>query len=517
MNNQGIGSWPARRARKTPRAVALVHDEHTLTYTELHERVQRLAGALSDEGIAPGDRVAYLGPNTPSFVETFFAVAALGAVFVPVNTRLAPAEIAHVLGDSGAVAAVVDQQFCSMVDEIAQPHLTVRVAVGAECALSGWTSFDVLIDRSCRGDLEVEVAMDAPCLIMYTSGTTGRAKGAVLTHANLTWNAINLVIDAEFRSTDVALVVAPLFHAAALNNNFLPTVLVGGTAVLVRSFDPDQVLDLIAAQRITYLHGVPAIYQALAAAPRWDETDLSSVRRASCGGAPVPLEIIRTYLARGISFSQGYGMTEAGPSVLYLAPELAFDKVGAVGVPHFFADSRVVDAQGNDIAPGQRGEVLVRGPAVTPGYWNNPQATDEAFDHGWFRSGDIATVDDDGIVSIVDRVKDMVISGGENIYPAEIEAVLRRHPQVADCAVIGIPDPKWGEVCRAIIEPAPGVTVDPDEILAFAQHHLGRFKVPKSVITIDEFPRTATGKIVKGRLRHRFGTTELHAIAQPSS
>lgn len=517
MNNQGIGSWPARRARKTPRAVALVHDEGTLTYAQLHERVQRLAGALRGEGIAPGDRVVYLGPNAPSFVETFFAVAALGAVFVPVNTRLAPAEIDHVLGDSGAVAVVTDGQFCSTVDEIAAPNLTVRVAVEADRARPGWTSYDELVDRSSRGDVKVEVDTDAPCLIMYTSGTTGRAKGAVLTHANLTWNAVNLVIDAEFRSTDVALVVAPLFHAAALNNNFLPTMLVGGTAVLVRSFDPEHVLELIAAHRITYLHGVPAIYQALAAAPGWDGADLSSVRRASCGGAPVPLETIHTYLARNIRFSQGYGMTETGPSVLYLAPELAFDKIGAVGVPHFFADSRVVDAQGNDIAAGQRGEILVRGPAVTPGYWNNTQATEDAFDHGWFRSGDIATVDDDGVVTIVDRVKDMVISGGENIYPAEIEAVLRRHPQVADCAVIGMPHPKWGEVCRAIIEPIPGVTVDPDDILAFAQHHLGRFKVPKSVVTVDEFPRTATGKIVKGQLRHRFGTPELHANAQPSA
>jgi fatty-acyl-CoA synthase len=327
----------------------------------------------------------------------------------------------------------------------------------------------------------------------------------VLSHGNITWNSVNVLVDVDLAADEVTLVVAPLFHTAGLNMTCLPTLLKGGTVVLVPAFDPERVLADIERHRVTYLFGVPTMYDAMARCPNWASADLSSLRQVNCGGSPVPPATIRSYLARGLPFSQGYGMTETSPGVLYLTREDSASKPGTAGVPHFFADVRVVDPAMREVGPGERGEVVIRGPNVMTGYWHRPEETARALRGGWFHSGDVATVDADGYVSIVDRMQDLIISGGENVYPAEVESVIHEHPAVAECAVIGVPDERWGEVGRAVVVPRPGSRPSEVDILAFLAGRLARYKVPRSVVFAAALPRNPGGKILKKILRDRYG------------
>ncbi|WP_329439952.1 long-chain fatty acid--CoA ligase [Streptomyces canus] len=499
MRNEGLGSWPSRRARKTPHRTALIHGDTTFTYTDLHTRVTRLAHALRARGIRRGDRVAYLGPNHPSYLETLFAAGSLGAVFVPLNTRLAGPEIGYQLSDSGARALVYGPSHAGLVAGLpGSTDVRTYVEVGAE--------YEQLLAESAAEPIDEPVTADDTCIIMYTSGTTGRPKGAMLTHGNLTWNAINVLVDTDLIADERALVSAPLFHTAGLNMLTLPVLLKGGTCVLVEAFEPNATFDLIEQHRITFMFGVPTMFEQVARHPRWADADLSSLRILTCGGSPVSTPLITTYQKRGLTFLQGYGMTEASPGTLFLDAEHAIGKAGSAGVPHFFSDVRVVRP---DLAPvdvGETGEVVLRGPHVMPGYWGLPEETAASFADGWFRSGDAARVDEDGYVFIVDRIKDMIISGGENIYPAEIEDLLLGHPDIAECAVIGVPDDKWGEVPRAVVVPREGSAPDPDEVLASLAGRLAKYKIPKSVVIADGLPRTASGKLLKSRVRKRFGS-----------
>ncbi len=506
MLNEGIGSWTARRARKTPDARAILHAGRTLSYAGLHDRVTRLARALRGLGTGPGARVAYLGPNHPAFLETMFATWSAGAVFVPLNMRLAGPELAYQLGDCGATLLVYAPEQVAMVAGIrGQARLSHLVAVAGPAA--GDHDYESLLAGPPPEPADVPVSLDDPSLIMYTSGTTGRAKGATLTHGNITWNAINVVVDADFRADEVALAVAPLFHTAALNMLCLPTMLKGGTVLIEPAFDPGRVLELIARYRVTSMFGVPAIYDAMAAAPGWAAADTSSLRMLLCGGAPVPDATIRRYTDQGLTFIQGYGMTETAPGALLLDAEHSLAKAGSAGVPHFFTDVRVAGPDGAEAGPGERGEILVAGPNVMQGYWDRPEATSAVLGDGWLHSGDVGTADEDGYVSVVDRIKDVIISGGENIYPAEVENALLSHPAVADCGVIGVPDGRWGEVGRAVIVLRPGENASEADILGFLDGRLARYKIPKSVHFASGLPRTATGKILKKQLRETHGGT----------
>ena len=498
MRNEGLGSWPARRGRKTPGTAALVHAGTALTYADLLGRVARLARALRGLGVRPGDRVAYLGPNHPSFLEALFATGMLGAIFVPLNTRLAGPEIAYQLDDSGASVLIHAPSHTGLAAGV--PGVRARVALDG--------GYEELLAAADDDPLDLPVALDDPCMIMYTSGTTGTPKGATLTHGNITWNAINVLVDHDLAAGEVALVSAPLFHTAGLNMLTLPVLLKGGTCVLVPAFDPAATLALIEEHRVTFMFGVPTMFQRVAQEPGWAVADLSSLRILTCGGAPVPPSLIETYQRRGLTFLQGYGMTEAAPGALFLDAEHAVSKAGSAGVPHFFSDVRVVGPDMADAAPGETGEVVVQGPHVMRGYWGLPEATAAVFTDGWFRSGDAARLDEDGYAFIVDRIKDMIISGGENVYPAEVEhAVLAAAPDVAECAVIGVPDGAWGEVGRAVLVPRPGAEVDPAEVLAALSGRLARYKIPKSAVLAAELPRNAAGKILKSRLREEYGVT----------
>ncbi|MEV7794073.1 long-chain fatty acid--CoA ligase [Streptomyces sp. NPDC087512] len=518
MRNQGIGSWPTRRARRTPDRTALVHEGRARTYRELHQRVLRLAHALRGLGVRRGDRIAYLGPNHPAFLETLFAAGALGAVFVPLNTRLAPPELAYTLTDSGSTVLVHAPECAGT----ARAAADAAGGAGHRIALAGpgpgELGYEELLAGAGTGPLDEAVAPEDPCMIMYTSGSTGRPKGAVLSHANITWNCFNVLVDTDLGHDEVTLVAAPLFHAAGLNMTCLPVLLKGGQVVLLGAFDAGRVLEVVEDRRVTYMFGVPTMYDAMAAHPRWRTADLSSLRTLNCGGAPVPARTIAAYLDRGLAFSQGYGMTEASPGVLFLDREQVSAKAGSAGVPHFFTDTRVVLPDGREAGPGERGEVLVQGPNVMTGYWRRPEDTEAALvreDDGpggaegdtggrWLRTGDVARLDEDGYAYVVDRVKDMFVSGGENVYPAEVEDAFLTHPGVAECAVIGVPDPVWGEVGRAIVVLRPGVRAGEEELLGHLRGRLAKYKIPKSLVLAEDLPRTASGKIVKSAVRDAY-------------
>ncbi|MDG4858664.1 long-chain fatty acid--CoA ligase [Streptomyces sp. T-3] len=504
MRNEGIGSWPARRARKTPHRTALIHDGEEITYGELHLHVTQLAHALRELGVRRGDRVGYLGPNHPSFLETLFATGAVGAVFVPLNTRLAGPEIAHQLNDSGVTVLVHAPTHTELVDSI-RSTTGVRVHVALAGPSPGAVGYDEIMRQAPGHPIDEPVAPDDLCLIMYTSGTTGRPKGAALTHANLTWNAVNVLVDTDLITDEIALVSAPMFHTAGLNMLTLPVLLKGGSCVLVPSFDADGTLDLIERHRVTFMFGVPTMFNQLTQSPRWHDADLSSIRLLTCGGSPVPPSLIDTYAARGLTFLQGYGMTEAAPGTLFLDAAHAVSKAGSAGVPHFFSDVRVVGPDGADVRPGEPGEVLVNGPHVMSGYWGLPEQTAAVLTDHWFHTGDLAVIDDDGYAFITDRLKDMIISGGENIYPAEVEKAIAADPDVLDCAVIGVPDSAWGEVGRAVVVPRPGSGLTAERVLDGLAGVLASYKIPKTIVFTDDLPRNATGKILKSRLRDIHG------------
>ncbi|WP_314172665.1 acyl-CoA synthetase [Streptomyces winkii] len=486
MQNQGIGSWPLRRAQLSPGRTAFVHEGTHLTYAGVYERSTRLASQLRDAGVQPGDRVAYLGPNHPSFAETMFATHMLGGVFVPLNFRLAGPELDYVLGHSGASV---------LVDATGAAPARPRTVVALD-------DYDAWLAAGDPSRVDTPVSRDDPAFILYTSGTTGRPKGAVLTHANVIWNTLNLMVGLDIASDEVTLINAPLFHVAALNQTLLPTFLKGGRSVIMPKWDVDACYDLIAEHRITWMFGVTTMFAAFAQSPRWAGADLSSLRTLMSGGAPIPETLIRTYQERGLVFCQGYGLTETSPGATWLETAESVERAGSAGLPVFFADVRLVRPDLTDVEPGERGEVLIQGPNVTPGYWNDPEATAAAFSEGgWFHSGDIATRDEDGYVTIVDRVKDMYISGGENVYPAEIEAVLFEHPAVAGCAVVGVPHEKWGQVGRAFFTLRPGAHTSPDALRSFLAGRLAKYKIPAHFDEVDSLPRTGSGKVQKQKLR----------------
>ena len=514
MLNRGLGFWLRHRRMKTPDQVALIRNtgdggDERLSYRELADRTDALSAILWHRGLRKGDAVGFIGENCPEFVMTMFGAAQLGAVFVPINTRLAPPEIEHVLRDSGVRLLIHGPEFAGAVaaatGALEIPHL---IELGA--GRVGAPGLDALLDAAePHGHAEAAVALDDPALIMYTSGTTGKPKGAVLSHGNLSWVSINAIIDYDIVSSDIALLISPLFHAAALGMGILPTIMKGGTTVLEQGFEAGRALELIERYRVTQLSGVPTTYQLMADHPNWAGTDISSLAKLTCGGSAVPTRVLDAYEARGLSFSQGYGMTETSPGHTCLSPSMTREKQGSVGLPHFFSDVRISDGAGGIAPRGTVGEIEMQGPNVFLGYHGLPDATAAAFTpDGWLRSGDLGYLDDDGYLYISDRLKDMIISGGENIYPAEIEDLLYGLDGVTGAAVIGVPDERWGEVPWAVLtlrEGADPAQLSTEAVRAALDGRLARYKLPKNVVIIEEFPRTASGKIRKADLRARFG------------
>ena len=511
MGDQGIGSWPWRRARMLPDAIALRQGAASLSYGQLAQRVDALAGGLASLGVRKGDRVAYLGLNDIATFETFFATGRLGAIFVPLNTRLASAEIADLLADCGARVLVHASEAASLVAEaLAAEALAAEALAAGGRAACTVVSLGVDFESLHHEDAftQTQVALDDPALILYTSGTTGRPKGAVLTHGNLTFNTMNQLAHVDVLRTDVVLCTAPLFHAVGLGQVTLPTLFKGGSVVIAPKFDPAWMLATIGDLQITAFSAVPTMMQMLCDHPGWADADLSSLRYVIYGGSPVLERVARAWQDRGVDVLQGYGMTEAAPGVFLSLSEGSAQRPTSAGVVHFFTDVALLGGDGVVTSAPGTGEVLVNGPNVFAGYWQRPHDTADAMIDGWFRSGDLGRVDDDGWAYIIDRVKDVIISGGENIYPAEVEAVLAQLPQVAECAVVGVPDERWGEVGLAYITTYPETPLDETTVRSHLEQRLAKFKRPHYIHFVEALPRTATGKLQKAKLRAAFEKTD---------
>lgn len=516
MINHGLGDWIHRRRIRSADRAALISAEGELTYGELAARVDRLADALRQRDVRPGDRVAYLGENAPSFLEALFAVGSLGAVFVPLNTRLAPPEITFMLRDSGARLMVSSTELVELGLRATEGTAVERVLIIGETAdLPGAAADDLLVEsfeevlasgRAVRH--HVPVRAEDLAVILYTSGTTGQPKGAMLSHSNLLWNAINVMTDFDITSRDVALMISPLFHVAALGQGALPVLLKGGSVILEPRFDPGRALRLIEEHGVTNISGVPTTFQLLCEHPDWEATDLSSLRTLTCGGSAVPPRVLEAYERRELAFTMGYGMTETAPGATTLPPSHSRVKQGSGGLPHFHTDMCVVRADGQRCDPGEVGEILVQGPNVIAGYWNRADATDAALEETpegtWLHTGDMGHIDDEGFLYITDRLKDMIISGGENIYPAQVEREISQLDAVAAVAVIGVEHAKWGEVPRAIVVLREGVQLTESEIIDHLTARLARYKIPQTIVFVDEMPRTASGKIRKPALRAQY-------------
>jgi fatty-acyl-CoA synthase len=492
VENVGVGTWIERRARTDPNRIALVGADRTVTYGEFASRIRRLANGLRRLGVERGERVAWLGPNHPAFMESFFAAGALGAALAPVNHRLDDKQIESILADIGPRVLI---EYGSTAPKTAfVPH---RVFVSPSSPDT--SDFEDLVRTSPDDAIDEQVGLEELCLLAHTSGTTGEPKGIMLTHANITWNIVNFLTCADFRSDDVTIAIAPFFRVGGTGVNVLPVLFLGGT-VLVPSGTDSDVLGLMERHRVTVGFGNPDSLQALVQSSAWDRTDLSSVRFILTGGAPVPERLLRAYLDRGVLLVQGYGLSEAGPLALLLDPAHALKKVGAAGRPPLLVDVAIVDKDGAAVDEGQTGELLVRGPNVMAGYWNNPDATRDVLSaDGWLRTGDAARRDRDGDIWIVDRVADAFDSGGQRVYPGDIERVFGRHPSVVDVGVTKI-DETGGSGVVAVVVTAPGVTMPRDDLLAFGRRHLGPHEAPEAVVFARRLPRTTVGKLLRAEV-----------------
>jgi fatty-acyl-CoA synthase/long-chain acyl-CoA synthetase len=498
----------ARYSRTMGGEVAFRDGEVTLTWAQTHERITRLASALAAHGVRAGDRVGVLGLNSIPHIEAMAAVLRVGAICVPVNFRLVADEVGHALTDSGATAVIVDDTFAPVVAaaRAQAPDVDAVLTIGA--------GYGELLAAASPDYTELAVDDGAPAFIMYTSGTTGRPKGAVLTHRNLLLHAFSSVVHGGVTADDrIGMSGAPLFHIAGVSGFYLNLV-VGGRTVLSPSggFDPVAMVDLLERERISTVFFVPAQWAAIVAVPGIRDRDLSALRRASWGAAPASTTLLRTMID---TFPQAeivtaFGQTECSPVTCALRGEDSVRKIGSIGTPMLNVEVRVVDDDMNDVPQGEVGEIVYRGPLVMSGYWNKPEETAEAFRGGWFHSGDLVRQDEDGYFYVVDRKKDMIISGGENIYCAEVENALAAHPKVAEVALIGVADEHYGEAPLAVI--APRDPADPPtaaEIDAFCREHLASYKRPRDVVIVEALPRNPSGKVLKTTLRRDYGAKDI--------
>ena len=467
----GLGQTILRRAAISPEKPALTFEGVTQSFAELGDRVRRMAALLRAGGVSAGDRVGYIGLNHPVFLEMLYACGCLGAVFVPLNFRLTGPEMRFIANEADA---------------------------------DNWEPLEPLMSAATPIEASEKVDGDDVAFIMYTSGTTGLPKGAMLTHGNVFWNSINVCFGEDGLS-GTTLTCAPLFHIGGLNVTTLLSLGKGVEVVLLRSFDAGEVLSLIEKHSVTTMFGAPTMFLMMVQDESFATRDLSSIVTLTCGGAPVPVPLIKTYGERGINFCQGYGLTETAPFASLLASDLAMVKVGSAGKAPMFTEVRIVDENNNPVAAGVHGEVCIKGPNVMKGYWNREDATAEAIDtQGWFHSGDIGYLDDEDFLFLCDRVKDMVISGGENVYPAEVESILYGHPSILEVAVIGLPDDKWGEAVTAIAVLEEGAELTLEGLRDFAGESLARYKLPSQLRFIDILPRNPAGKVQKFKLKEQF-------------
>jgi len=492
-------------ARRTPNKPLAVYGDDTVTYQGMCDWSAALAGGLSARGVGAGDVVGLLSYNSLEFLATIFAANYLGAIAMPINWRLAAPELRFILEHSEARALVCDDQLVDLANEATKDlEGLVRVCVSAQ-TVAGWERFaDVGAASSARPE-RAHVEGDDIHRLMYTSGTTGRPKGVMLTHANLAWKNYAHITEFAFSSADLGLACGPLYHVGALDLTTTSLIAAGATTIIHRVFDAPAVVSEIQRSRVTTVWLAPAMVNAIMALPDIEQRDLSSVRLVINGGEKMPIPLIeriqRTFPSAW--FADAYGLTETVSGDTFLDRESILTKLGSVGRPCLYLELGIWDEHGSSVPAGERGEVVLRGPKVFKGYWRDPDATSAAFAGGWFHTGDIGVVDDDGYLYIVDRLKDMIVSGGENIASSEIERVLYEHDSVVEVAVVGRPDNRWGEVPVAYVCLRATASTTPEELIEHCRRQLAKFKVPKQVVLIDELPRNPSGKVLKRELRDR--------------
>jgi fatty-acyl-CoA synthase len=503
MEAQGIGLWLTKRAFLHGEREAMVDGNRRISYREINSRVNRLSRALQTLGLKSGERCAILAYNCLEYAEVIFAAAKLGLLLVPLNWRLSPAELAFNLSDSGTETLIFDPGFAQLIPGLVDQTPVRRLLVLGEKEAAGAPAYEKVL--AAQSELEPEpgepVGLDTPHIIMYTAGTTGRPKGAVLTQGASFWNAINLEMDMHFTPQDRDLLVLPMFHIGGIGLFTLPMFHVGGTVVIQRTFEPSETIRLLKEENITLFFGVPAVFLFLIQHPNFRPEGFAGARVVMSGGAPLPVSLVKQYHEAGIVLQQGFGMSEAAPSIATLGKDRSLKKAGSIGRALFHVEARVVDDDMKNVSTGAVGELVIRGPNLMQGYWNRPEPTKEAFFGGWFHTGDLARMDEDGDLTIVERKKDMFISGGENVYPAEVENAIFELPEVAEAAVIGINDEKWGEVGRAVVVLKPGAQLSQQEVLVFLGKRLAKFKVPKQLVFVEKLPRNAAGKVLKNQIR----------------
>lgn len=509
-----IGDWLERGQRYWPEALAVVDvskgDQGRFTYRALNARANRLASFLRDRvGVGRGDRVGVLCMNGVEVLDALFACGKLGAILVPFNWRSHWRELVDLIHQTAPKALLFSDEFRESVARIRPecPSITHSLHIEGEGAAGSLHYESVLREQP---DAPVENgavdAEDILCLL-FTGGTTGLPKAAQISYRMIGWNTLNTVIHEIVRG-DVTITHTPMFHTGGLLVYTVPLLTLGGTVVIMRKWTAEDMLALIEREKVTMLFCVPTQYQMMMESPAFRQRSLGSLRFLTSGGAALPVHVARAYReAHGVVFKQGFGMTEFGPGIFSMGPEYVETKVGSIGKPNYFIDARVVDDDGNALPANQVGELVLKGPSMCSGYYQNPEASQAAVDaEGWFHTGDMARVDEDGFFFIADRKKDMFISGGENVYPVEIERALYEHPSVAQCAVIGVPDEKWGEVGKAIVVLKPGAAASEGEVLEHLRGLLARYKVPRSVVFTEALPLSAAGKILKRELRERFSS-----------
>ncbi len=503
----GIGFWLRKHAELHPQRIALVTPERSFTYDELNRESNRVAHALVSLGLKQGDCIAVSCMNLPQFLTTLFGAGKLGVIIVTLNYRLSAPEMAYQIKDSNARALFMGAEQASFIPALREQTGLDQIFVFDGETPAGCGTYADLIDHQSEAEPGATLSWDRGLLMVYTSGTTGKPKGAVLTHANQFWQALSDIIPLGITANDTVLTILPLMHVGGIGLFTLPTLLMGGRVVMPRKFDPEQALQLIEKERVTIVFGVPANWQMFIAASSWRSADLSSVRFFYNGGDRCPLAVVQACRERGVKFGGGYGLTETSPTAMMMEPE-DFERgtanLGFIGKAAFFNDAKAAAPDGTPVPPGEVGELWLRGPNVFAGYWHLPEATAEAFTDGWFRTGDLVTRDETGLTYVVGRSKEMFKSGGLNVYPAEVEAVLGQHPAVREVCVIGVPDPKWNEVGKAIVALKPDAKLALDELQAFCQSKLAGYKIPKSLAFIDALPRNSLGKVSRGELKTKY-------------
>lgn len=486
--------WIKKWAKYTPNKFALREYERSLewSYFELNERANAIAWWLvKDAGLKRGDRIAVYSKNRAEYVFLFLACIKTGIVLVPLNFRLTPSELDLLIEDAEPSLFLYESSFSSNVSELkAIPEHAKQISIETIASFLVGTVPDSTPYQPDEPITESDLVM-----ILYTAGTTGRSKGVMITHRMLFWNSINTALRLDLNSQDHTQNYAPFFHTGGWNVLTTPFFHAGASVTLLQNFDVDLVLQLMEKERTTTFFGVPTMLQMMSESEQFNKVDLSSVRFSVVGGAPMPEPLINLWHNKGVMIRQGYGLTEVGPNCFSLQHEEAIRKRGSIGFPNFYVDAKIVDADGNELGSNEPGELWLRSPVVTPGYWRNENATAESITDGWFHTGDVVMMDDEGFFYVVDRKKNMFISGGENVYPADVERIIYAHPDVKEVAVVGVQDEKWGEVGKAYISLKEGCSMEWEVIISHCQGKLAKFKIPKYVEFVEELPKNDAGKI----------------------